>query len=356
MNFQIIKVVNYKTDPEYHYYITRVLDTDTKVVEERIGDDKKYTNASIDIFPIDGTPNNSILRRIYFFRVLYHRALMSLCYKDSIDRKRPRGILEKVFLWMMERIPIEKMTTPYQQKEKIDRLLRKQKLEGAKFIGNIMGAYRTREIVPAEFYGSGKMYPFENIELRGMYLANEYLVYTYGDYMKLPPAKDRIGHHFYRVFKKEYYEKIKERKKSLMEIITIASIVEREAKTKEDKKKVASVIYNRLKAGMPLQMDSILAYITGEEKIKASLKDTQVDSKYNPYKNKGFPPGPICSPGKDSIEAAINPDETEYLYFVASDKLDGTNVFSKTYEEFLKDKAKFDKAYAEYRKKNPDKK
>ena len=74
-----------------------------------------------------------------------------------------------------------------------------------------------------------------------------------------------------------------------------------------------------------------------------------MDSKYNPYKNKGLPPGPICSPGKDSIEAAINPDETEYLYFVASDKLDGTNVFSKTYEEFLKDKAKFDKAYAEYR-------
>mgnify|MGYP000941169241 CR=1 FL=1 len=189
-----LKVVNYKTDPEYHYYITRVLDTDTKVVEERIGDDKKYTNASIDIFPIDGTPNNSILRRIYFFRVLYHRALMSLCYKDSIDRKRPRGILEKVFLWMMERIPIEKMTTPYQQKEKIDRLLRKQKLEGAKFIGNIMGAYRTREIVPAEFYGSGKMYSFENIELRGMYLANEYLVYTYGDYMKLPPENERKTH------------------------------------------------------------------------------------------------------------------------------------------------------------------
>ena len=167
---------------------------------------------------------------------------------------------------------------------------------------------------------------------------------------------DMMLKNFDRVFKKEYYEKIKERKKSLMEIITIASIVEREAKTKEDKKKVASVIYNRLKAGMPLQMDSILAYITGEEKIKASLKDTQVDSKYNPYKNKGLPPGPICSPGKDSIEAAINPDETEYLYFVASDKLDGTNVFSKTYEEFLKDKAKFDKAYAEYRKKNPDKK
>ncbi len=189
-----LKVVNYHTDPEYQYYITRILDTKTKVVEERIGNDNKYTNASIDIFPVDGTPNNALLREIYFFRVLYHRALMSLCYKDSIDRKRPRGGAEKVLLWIMERIPVEKMTTPYKQKEAIDRLLRKQKIEGAKYIGNIMGAYRTREIVPAEFYGKGKMYPFEDIELRGMELADEYLKYTYGEYMQLPPENKRKTH------------------------------------------------------------------------------------------------------------------------------------------------------------------
>ena len=189
-----LKVVNYHTDPEYHYYITRVLDTETKVVEERIGNDNKYTNASIDIFPVDGTPNNNLLRKIYFFRVLYHRALMSLCYKDSIDRKRPRSTAEKALLWVMERIPVEKMTTPYKQKEKIDKLLRKQKIEGSKYIGNIMGAYRTKEIVPAEFYGKGKMYPFEDIELNGMEMADEYLTWTYGDYMQLPPENKRKTH------------------------------------------------------------------------------------------------------------------------------------------------------------------
>ena len=189
-----LRIVNYRTDPEYHYYITRILDTDTKVEEERIGNANRYTNASIDIFPIDGTPNNNLLRKIYFFRVLYHRALMSLCYKDSIDRKRPRGKAERVLLWVMERLPIEKMTTPRKQKDKIDKLLRKQKLEGAKYIGNIMGAYRTKEIVPSEFYGKGKMYPFEDIELRGMELADEYLKWTYGDYMKLPPEDKRKTH------------------------------------------------------------------------------------------------------------------------------------------------------------------
>ena len=113
---EYMKIVNYRTDPKFQYYITRVLDTDTKVIEERIGNDSKYTNASIDIFPVDGTPNNSLLRKIYFFRVLYHRALMSLCYKDSIDRKRKRSKKEKLLLWIMERIPVEKLTTPYKQK------------------------------------------------------------------------------------------------------------------------------------------------------------------------------------------------------------------------------------------------
>ena len=189
-----MKTVNYRTDRKFQYYITRVLDTDTKVIEERIGNDSKYTNASIDIFPIDGTPNNAFLRKIYFFRVLFHRALMSLCYKDSIDRKRKRSFKEKVLLWVMERIPVEKLTTPYKEKCKIDKLLRSQKVEGSLYIGNIMGAYRTREIVPAYFYGEGAFYDFEDIQLRGMAKADAYLTYTYGDYMQLPPEESRKTH------------------------------------------------------------------------------------------------------------------------------------------------------------------
>jgi lipopolysaccharide cholinephosphotransferase len=189
-----MKTINYRTDPKFQYYITRVLDTDTKVIEERIGNDSKYTNASIDIFPVDGTPNNPLLRKIYFFRVLFHRALMSLCYKDSIDRKRKRSKKEKLLLWIMEHIPVEKLTTPYKQKCKIDKLLRKQNVATSKYIGNIMGAYRTREIVPAAYYGEGAYYTFEDIQLRGMAMADEYLTFTYGDYMKLPPEDQRKTH------------------------------------------------------------------------------------------------------------------------------------------------------------------
>lgn len=189
-----LKIVNYRTDPNYQYYITRILDTDTQVVEERIGNDNKYTHASIDIFPIDGTPNNPILRKLYYFRVMYHRALMSLCYKDSIDRKRKRSRKEKLLLWIMERVPVEKLTTPYKQKCKIDKLLRQQQVEGSAYIGNLMGAYRTREIVPADYYGEGTFYPFEGMLLRGMSKADAYLTHTYGDYMQLPPEGQRKTH------------------------------------------------------------------------------------------------------------------------------------------------------------------
>lgn len=210
------------------------------------------------------------------------------------------------------------------------------------------------EIINGEFdYDFLKDAPQGAERLEGFLYPETYQVDTDAD---AHTVVDTMLKQFDKVFTDEYYDRAEELGLSVHEVMTVASIIEREAKTDEDKEKVASVIYNRLKADMPLQMDSILAYITGEEKIKASLEDTQVVSDYNPYTNKGLPPGPICSPGMTSIKAALYPADTDYLYFVASEKLDGTNVFSEDYETFLKDKESFDKAYKEYIKKHPDKK
>lgn len=178
--------------------------------------------------------------------------------------------------------------------------------------------------------------------------------YTFGLDVKAYDIIDTMLKNFDKRMGEGYVKAAKKQNISPKDLITIASIVEREAKMTEEKKKVASVIYNRLEIGMPLQMDSILSYIHKEDKIKASLEDTQVDSPYNPYKNTGLPPGPICSPGKEAVEAAAEPADTEYLYFVASEKMDGSNVFSKDYKKFLKDKAKFDKAYQKFIEENPD--
>ena len=143
---------------------------------------------------------------------------------------------------------------------------------------------------------------------------------------------------FDTVFNEEFKARAEELGYSLNEIMVIASIIERETQVDEERGKVSSVIYNRLKEGMPLQMCSTVQYILGEQKEILSNADTQIESPYNTYINQGLPPGPICCPGLASIEAALYPDETDYLYFVVSDKLDGTQKFSSDYNQFLKDK------------------
>lgn len=151
-----------------------------------------------------------------------------------------------------------------------------------------------------------------------------------------------------RRFNEVVYDKVKNTTDySFRDIIIIASIIQREAGRTEDMKDVSSVIYNRLKIDMHLQMDSIVSYILQEDKVDLSYGDIGVESDYNPYKNKGLPPGPISNPGIDAVEAAINPNNTDYLYFVLSDKLDGTTSFSKDYDQFEKDK----KAYYDAREK-----
>ncbi len=189
-----LKIVNYRTDPQYQYYITRVRDTDTKVEEVRINNSSRYTNASIDIFPLDGTPNNFLIRKLYFFRVMTHRALMSLCYKDSIDRSRKRSKKEQIFLFIMEKLPIEKIFDPYKEKCKIDKLMRRHRVDKSDNIGCLMGAYRTNQIVPKAYFGNGSMYTFESLTLRGPELYDNYLKQMYGDYMKLPPEDSRKVH------------------------------------------------------------------------------------------------------------------------------------------------------------------
>lgn len=190
-----LKLITFQNTPEYHYYLSRVADTETLVEEERMAEGEKATNVSVDVYPIDGSPNHPLLRKIYYFRVMYHRALMSLCYKESIDRKRKRSLPERILLFIMERIPVEKWTTPYKQKCRIDKLLRSNDVYRSKYIGDIMGAYRTKEMMPAEYFGKGAYYEFEGKKLRGVEKYHEYLTHMYGDYMTLPPAEQRKNHY-----------------------------------------------------------------------------------------------------------------------------------------------------------------
>ena len=126
---------------------------------------------------------------------------------------------------------------------------------------------------------------------------------------------------------------------NLSEAVTIASLIEKEARVDEDRPKISSVIENRINKGMKLQIDAAVIYALGEHKNKLSLNDLKVESPYNIYKVEGLTPGPICSPGRESIEAALNPEDTEYVFYVLED--DKKHYFTKDYNDFLKAKERY---------------
>lgn len=137
------------------------------------------------------------------------------------------------------------------------------------------------------------------------------------------------------------YKKIIEKSKipldlNTHEFITLASLVEREAKVDKDRALVSSVIYNRLKIDMPLQIDATIQYALDSRKEKLTYDDLEIESIYNTYKNKGLPIGPISSPGLESIKASLNPEETNYIFYVLKKDGSGEHFFTDDYNEFLK--------------------
>lgn len=116
---------------------------------------------------------------------------------------------------------------------------------------------------------------------------------------------------------------------SLSDIVTLASLVEKEARTPEDKHIVAGILWNRIKLGMPLQVDAVFGYIYNRETYSPSPADLQVKSPYNTYTHIGLPPGPIDNPGIESLEAAVNPTTTKYLYYLSGN--DGLMHYATTY-------------------------
>lgn len=125
------------------------------------------------------------------------------------------------------------------------------------------------------------------------------------------------------------------------QVITIASLIEREAYNDAERKIISGVIYNRIKRGMPLQIDATVIYGIGEGKehmTRVLYSDLEKENPFNTYRNRDLPPGPIASPGMNSLLAAIDPEEHDYLYYVMSDN---GHVFAKTYNEHLRNVEKY---------------
>lgn len=180
-------------------------------------------------------------------------------------------------------------------------------------------------------------------EIPGPYDMEGYLFPDTYQIFKDASVEDVIGkmlNNFDKKVEQDIRQDIKEQGKSLYEIVTMASLIEKEVRSRRDMKMVSGIFWNRIKNGQPLQSCATLAYILGENKPIYSLKDTRTESPYNTYMNPGLPPGPIANPGLKAIEAAVYPADTDYNYFLTASET-GETIFSKTLQEHNRNKAKY---------------
>ena len=157
--------------------------------------------------------------------------------------------------------------------------------------------------------------------------------YEFYQGMQASSAINKFLENFHDRLTAEMLEKADERGMTMQEVVTVASRIEKEAANDDERAMIAAVIYNRIEAGMPLQIDSTIMYVPPEHKDVLTVEDTKIDSPYNTYQNKGLPPTPIANPGLASIKATLSPASTQALYY-ALDAESGTHKFFTNYGEF----------------------
>lgn len=144
---------------------------------------------------------------------------------------------------------------------------------------------------------------------------------------------------FGQVFSEEYRRRADSMGMTIPQVVTLASIIEKETRLDEERPIVSGVFHNRLAQKWRLESCATIQYLLGEPKERLTTKDLAIDSSYNTYKNPGLPPGPIASPGKASIEAALNPAQVDYMFFLV--KQDGSHAFARTLAEHNRNKKKY---------------
>jgi UPF0755 protein len=175
------------------------------------------------------------------------------------------------------------------------------------------------------------------VDLEGYLFPDTYFIYPEDDAFKMVT---KFLNNFQSKVDKQVLSGLEDQDKDLHQILTLASIVEKEVRSAEDMKKVAGIFWKRVEDDYLLQSCATLAYILGEDKKQYSYEDTQVESPFNTYTHKGLPPGPVSNPGLRAIEASVDPEENDYYYFL-SDPQTNQTIFSKTLEEHNLNKNKY---------------
>ncbi|MES1214804.1 MAG: endolytic transglycosylase MltG [Bacteroidota bacterium] len=218
---------------------------------------------------------------------------------------------------------------------------------------------RTKEIFAAK---AGKAFECDSLEVINFLNNNDSLKrygmdsntvmatlmpYTYA--IKWNITAGNLYQQFYTAYKTFWTNSRKQKADSIkltpLQVSTLASIIEEETNKKNDKLNIASVYLNRIKTGMPLQADPTIKFALKDFALtRIYHKHLEIVSPYNTYINTGLPPGPICTPSIETIDAVLDAPKTDYLYFVASSKLDGTSVFTTNYDDHIKYAHEYQKA------------
>jgi uncharacterized YceG family protein len=256
-----------------------------------------------------------------------HVMRKDMSYGDAIDAltKEPKPV-------QVAKPGVITVTIPEGQSRPITAKLLKE--DGVK--GSYMKATKKSKILnPAEYGGKNAK------DLEGFLYPDTW------EYDTRKPVKDLVAlqlRDFKRKIKKVNMKYAKSKNLTVYDVVTIASMIEREAGVPKQRKLVASVIYNRLHEGMTLGIDSTIRFATGNYEQPLTQSQLESDSPYNTRTHQGLPPGPINSPGLAALNAAAHPANTDFLFYVNNPNSCNELAFAKTEEEFLADAARYERA------------
>ena len=185
-----LQLNTYWDDSSHHYYFSRIVDTRHEL--KRTGSIvERNEDVWIDIFPLDGMPDNALIRRIHMLRLLYARARYHIATFDKVNIKRPnRPLSERLIIWLVMHTGIGTHSDARKWLDKIDTLLKQYSIEDTGWVCNFMGQYKFKEMFPKSWYGTGTAYEFEDSTMVGPTEYDKVLTQQYGDYMTPPENKN----------------------------------------------------------------------------------------------------------------------------------------------------------------------
>lgn len=190
-----LEVHTYKNDENYYRYFARIEDPSIKIIRND-NETKEISSAWIDVFPLDGMPNNPVIRFIHKYYILYRRAVYKLsCFHLGVNiNKKNRPLIERVLIIIGKKFPVERIFDTKKELKRLDKALKRVWYDDSQYLVNAMGAYKFKEMFNKKYYGDGRWYPFEDTMIWGPEDYDYICTRLYGNYMT-PPDKDERNHH-----------------------------------------------------------------------------------------------------------------------------------------------------------------